>query len=260
MASSDKAAQARAKAKANVKAQERRTTLIIVASIVAALAIFGGLVAFIMSQNSSLEEIGSGSEGSPSNSLENGGIPVGSSGVAGDLDDGDPVVVDLYFDFMCPYCNYFEQINAADMDELRESGDIQVNYHPIAILDRYSNGTNYSTRSANAAAVVADQAPEYFVEFVSAMFASQPEENSDGLSDEEIATIAVTVGVPEDVAETFADYKFRSWVDAATEQSSVDGVNGTPTVAVGGEILAQEEVSYFGEGTLRAYLEELAAE
>ncbi|MDN4471958.1 DsbA family protein [Demequina zhanjiangensis] len=260
MASSDKAAQARAKAKANVKAQERRTTLIIVTGIVVAIAVFGGLVAFILSQNSSLDEIGSGAEGSPANSLPSGGIPVGSSGVAGEIDDNDPVVVDLYFDFMCPYCNFFEQINAADMDELREAGDIQVNYHPIAILDAYSNGTNYSTRSANAAAVIADQAPEYFVPFVSAMFANQPEEGSDGLSDDEIAQIAVNVGVPSDVADTFSNYEFRAWVAAATDQSSIDGVSGTPTMAVGGEIVNQEDVSYFGEGTVRAYLEELAAQ
>ncbi|WP_062203736.1 DsbA family protein [Demequina salsinemoris] len=260
MASSDKAAKARAQAKANMKAQERRTTMMIVLGIVAALAIFGGLVAFIVNQNSALEEIGDGADGSPANSLASGGIPVGSAGVAGETDDGDPIVVDVYFDFMCPYCGYFESTNSADLDELRSAGTIQVNYHPISILDAYSSGTNYSTRAANAAATVADAAPEYFVAFTEALFNNQPEENSEGLSDEEIAAIAVTVGVPADVAETFADYKFRSWVEAATEQSSVDGVSGTPTIFIDGTVLDGSEVNYLQEGELASYLTGLAGE
>ncbi len=258
MASSDKAAKARAQAKANMKAQERRTTMLIVAGIVAALAIFGGLVYFIIDQNSALEEIGDGSDGSPANSLDNGGIPVGSSGVAGEVDDGDPIVVDVYLDFLCPYCYYFEAANAESLNELRSEGVIQVNYHPVSILDAYSSGTNYSTRAANAAATVADSAPEYYVAFTEALFANQPEEGSEGLTDDEIATIAVTVGVSADVAETFADYTFSSWVEAATDQASQDGMTGTPTIMIDGEILDGNDVNYLTEGELAAYLTELA--
>ncbi len=259
MASSDKAAKARAQAKANMKAQERRTTLLIVAGIVVALAVFVGLVAFILNQNSALDEIGDGADGSPANSLASGGIPVGSSGVAGEVDSNDPIVVDVYFDFMCPYCYYFETTNADDLDALREEGTIQVNYHPISILDAYSSGTAYSTRAANAAATVADSAPEYFVAFTAALFDNQPEEGGEGLTDEEIAAIAVTVGVPADVAESFSDYTFRSWVSAATDQSSQDGVSGTPTIFIDGTVLDGSEVNYLSEGELAAYLTELAA-
>ncbi|WNM24956.1 thioredoxin domain-containing protein [Demequina capsici] len=260
MASSDKAAEARAKAKANMKAQERRTTMMIVSGIVVALVVFGGLVFFIMNQNKGLDQLGDAATGSPAGSLANGAIPVGSSGTAGVTDDNPPVTVDVYYDYMCPYCQAFEQINSSDLDQLRQAGTIQVNYHPIAILDGASNGTKYSTRAANAAATVADADPTHFLDFTVALFANQPSEGSDGLSDDDLAALAVSVGVPADVAKTFADYKFRSWVTSATEQSSVDGVSGTPTVMVNGEALDPNTVNYFTEGTLAAYLTQVAGQ
>ncbi|WP_084075151.1 thioredoxin domain-containing protein [Demequina sp. NBRC 110052] len=259
MASSSKAAAARAKAQSQVKAQERRTTMMIVAGIVAAVLVFGGLVYYIISQNQTSLDGDLGAEGSPAGSLANGAIPVAESGVAGTTND-DAVQVDVYLDLLCPYCNVFEQTNGADLDELREAGTIQVNYHVISILDRYSNGTAYSTRSANALATVANYEPEYFLDYLAVLYANQPAEGADGLSDDELAALAVGVGVSADTAGKFEDLEFRAWVASATEQASIDGMQGTPTMAVNGEIIPQETVPYFGDGTVRAYLEQVAAQ
>ena len=103
----------------------------------------------------------------------------------------DAVVVDVYLDYMCPYCAMFEAINGAIAG--RAAGgrdDVVVAYHPVSILDRLSMGTGYSTRAATAAALVADQAPETFDAFNAAMFASQPGESTEGLTDAAIAGIA----------------------------------------------------------------------
>lgn len=259
MASSSKAAAARAKAQSQVKAQERRTTMMIVAGIVAAVLVFGGLVYYIISQNQTSLDGDLGAEGSPAGSLANGAIPVAESGVAGTTND-DAVQVDVFLDFMCPYCGLFEQTNGADLAELREAGDIQVNYRIVSILDRYSNGSAYSTRAANAAATIANYEPEFFVPFVDVLFANQPAEGTDGLSDDELAALAVGVGVSADTAGKFTDLEFRAWVASATEQASIDGMQGTPTMAVNGEIIPQETVPYFGDGTVRAYLEQVAAQ
>src|SRR5660398_99886 len=85
------------------------------------------------------------------------------------------------------------------LDELRQSGEIVVEYHPVSILDRSSGGTAYSTRSATAAALVAAEAPEAFVAFHNALFTNQPAETSDTpyLTDAQLAEIARTAGVPE---------------------------------------------------------------
>ena len=64
-------------------------------------------------------------------------------------------MVAVYSDYLCPICGVFEQTNGATLDELRQSGEIVLEYHPVSILDRKSGGTAYSTRSATAAALVA---------------------------------------------------------------------------------------------------------
>lgn len=262
-----KAAEARAKAQAQVRAQERRTTLMIVAGSVVGLALFAALVIFIVNQGRT-PELGAEGSTSPVASDSTGGIPVGTSGVVGVDVPADAVRVDIYLDYMCPICSVFEDTNSADIDAMREAGDIQVYYHPISILDRYSNGTNYSTRSAGAAGVVANEAPEAFLDFSNALFANQPQENTDGLSDDQIKQIALDAGVPQEVADSLASDDFKRWATAATQQASVDGMQGTPTVRVSstgsfddGVILNADanspQVDYFTDGNLRAYIESL---
>src|SRR5665647_1489277 len=116
----------------------------------------------------------------PQGSTGSGAIPVGPEGVAGTVDGAAPdaVVVSVYADYMCPYCGQFEQVNGPTLDQLRGDGTIVVEYHPVSILDGASLGTAYSTRAAAAVALVADQAPEAFIAFNTALFATQPAENT----------------------------------------------------------------------------------
>ena len=118
--------------------------------------------------------------------------------------DGD-VDLTVYFDFMCPYCGQFDTTNSADMEAMLEEGDVTITYHPVSILDRLSAGSSYSTRAANATAIVADQSPENLTAFITAMYEDQPAEGTSGLSDAEIADIAEGVGVPAAVTATFTD-------------------------------------------------------
>jgi len=180
----------------------------------------------------------------PQGSTESGAIPVGPEGVAGTVDGAasDAVVVSVYVDYMCPYCGQFEAVNGPTLDQLRGDGTIIVEYHPVSILDEASLGTAYSTRAAAAAALVADQAPEAFVAFNTALFATQPAENTAGLTDPEIATLARGAGVPEGVASTIESGaylagpgSFVDWVGAATDRAAQDlGRLATPTVLIDG--------------------------
>ena len=179
----------------------------------------------------------------PATAESNGAIPVGPDGVAGEAAADGDVVVSVYYDYMCPYCGQFEAANDAELAQLREEGGVTVEYHPISFLDGQSAGGEYSTRAGNAAAVVADQAPEQFAAFSSALFANQPEEGTKGLSDEEIADLAAEAGVPDDVVDQFtatagdADWRtFAPWLAATTNQAASDlGGISTPTVLIDGE-------------------------
>src|SRR5699024_571909 len=139
-----------------------------------------------------------------------GGIPFGAEG-AGSTNEGAPEV-DIYLDFMCPYCGDFEQVNGPDLAQAAADGEATIIYHPLNYLDRFSEGTEYSTRTAAAFADVATEAPDQARDFMAALFAQQPEEGSAGLTDEEITEIAVEAGVPQDVADGMTDGTYTEWV------------------------------------------------
>src|SRR5699024_9245283 len=89
---------------------------------------------------------------------------------------------------------------------------------------------------AAAFATVATEAPDKALDFLTELFAQQPEEGSKGLTDDEVAQIAVDAGVPQDVADQIGDGTYTEWVDKATEQAGNDGVSQTPTVKLDGEV------------------------
>ncbi|MFV0633726.1 DsbA family protein [Demequina sp.] len=255
----EKAAAARAQAQKNVKSQERKTMVGIIVGAVAVLAIFGGIVYFIV-QSGKIPGLDDPNVVAPAGADATGGIAVGTGGVVGEDVPTDVQRLDVYEDYMCPICGSFEEINAEDINAMREAGTVAVYYHPLAILDYYSMGTQYSTRAANAAATVADAAPEAYLDFSAALYANQPAENTEGLSDAQIEQIAITAGVPEDVAATFEDGKFTKWVIAATDQASQDFAEqeqrtATPTIMLDRTILLQADVPFFEEGVLKAHIE-----
>lgn len=163
----------------------------------------------------------------PANADAGGAIPVGEAGA--------PVTVEIYYDYMCPACGAFEATNGDELERLLDEGTIRVELRPISFLDETSNGTEYSTRTANAIATVANGAPEQVWDFHAALYANQPEEGTDGLDDDEIAEIAADAGVPADVVSAFGDETYRGWVASVTERAFDSGVEGTPTLKIDGE-------------------------
>jgi protein-disulfide isomerase len=161
------------------------------------------------------------------------GVAIGEGGVALAAVPAEPSVrIDTYFDFMCPYCSEFEKAFGEGLQGMVDSGQIVLVQHPIAILDRFSLGTNYSSRTAAAAYVVAAQAPETFSAFVAALFDAQPEENSEGLTDEQILGIATEAGVPEEVSATFWEGDYVTSMMEITMSATNAGITGTPTVMI----------------------------
>ena len=265
---------------ARIKAQQmrleqerkaRRTRLIAIGGLLAAVAVLAAVVLVIVREGQANVEAyadvtyASGAPEAVAPAFDDvevpevadaaGGIPVSADGVG--TTGEDDVVVEVYFDFMCPYCGQFDAANAAALDTLAENEDVTVVYKAISFLDGNSRGTFYSTRAANAAAVVAAESPEHYSDFVTALFANQPKEGSTGLKDARIKEIAVEVGVPQEVADSFTETvdgtfevdgedgtqtregtwrRYAPFVAATTQQAGVDlGKLSTPTVRIDGE-------------------------
>ncbi len=166
--------------------------------------------------------------------------------------DGDQSM-DTYIDFMCPVCNQFEQAYGEAIQGLVTDGTITLNIHPISILDRASQGTEYSTRAANAMYCVAAADGTAAVPFMQAMFANQPEEGSTGLTNDQILSIAELSGVTG-IDACVNDGEYSGFVTAMTEKTPVapgaSGI-GTPTIAINGEVIANSTLPAPAElGTL----------
>ena len=152
-----------------------------------------------------------------------------------DTAEADAPRVVAYEDFLCPYCAQFESESGAWLLKQAQAGAIVLEYRPIAFLDQNST-TDYSTRAADAAACVADDAgTDAFTDMHQELFARQPAEGSAGLTDDQLAQLATSAGADEDaVSSCIDDATFEDWVAKATDQASDDGVSGTPTITVDG--------------------------
>jgi protein-disulfide isomerase len=184
------------------------------------------------------------------------GILVGPGGVAGATAAPAPDTrIDTYVDYLCPFCRRFERGNGATLQQLVDEGHAQWSVHPLAFLDRLSNGTNYSTRAGAAAFAVAARAPAAFGAFHAALFAHQPREGTDGLDDAALAALAREAGVPADQAVHLVDREYAEAVQAETEAAIELGVQGTPTVLVTREGVGR--LLWDGETPLPALVREL---
>jgi protein-disulfide isomerase len=166
-----------------------------------------------------------------------------------------PVTIDIYQDYMCPYCGQFERAQTSDLKVLVDSGTAKVVFHVMAFLDDSSSGTRYSTRAANAFVVVAQQEPNKALAFNSALFINQPSEGSTGLTDAEIATRAKSVGVSDAVADSLASLSQADFVKSSNDAAFAAGITSTPTVKINGTVFSR---NLYSAGSLRAATEKAA--
>jgi protein-disulfide isomerase len=231
---------ARARERANArriveqqKARERRRaiTLWTVAGVVLAL-IAAGIIGYGMM--ASQEKTAAGKLTTPSVAVDGG--TAFTSGIG-------PVTVDLYEDFMCPVCRAFESADSAALKQLVTENKVTVRYHPVAILNASSNGTNYSTRAAGAAAAGAQAGK--FLPYHDVLYANQPAEGSDGLSNAQLIELGKSVGLTsQDFADAVNHGMYNAWADKATETFSQRGYTFTPSIVVGGKLYQNNQRAY----------------
>jgi protein-disulfide isomerase len=158
---------------------------------------------------------------------------------AGSTPEGDgimlgqgPVRIDAYIDFMCPFCRQFEERAGAFLDRLLDSGAVTLVYHPLGFLDRLST-TRYSSRASAASGCASDFGA--FKPYKDALFANQPPEGGPGLSPDELVELGRVVGLRDQRFERCVLSEARlPWADFVTQVAAEQGINGTPSVFVGG--------------------------
>lgn len=239
----------------------RRRKVITQASVIAAILAVIGIVLTVVLSNGGA----AAADARPANMASDGLLLVKGGGEAGmspvlnkALPEGaapvptveDPKLANIriYEDFMCPACKAFEDTNNSQIAAAVAAGIATVEIHPVAILDRSSMGSKYSTRAANASACIASSSPDTFWAFNQALYAAQPQEGTTGLTNDELVSIAESVNPSnaDAISSCIKKGTYQGWVGQATQRifgpdATIPGTDklkatGTPTVVVNGKL------------------------
>jgi protein-disulfide isomerase len=152
-----------------------------------------------------------------------------------------PQIVDIYLDPLCPFCKKFEQLSGPFLFDEASAAHATLRIHPVALLDRLSAGTEYSTRAAAALTSVAATDPDHLPAFLQALYDNQPLENTPGLTDAQLADLARATGTELGSADDLAAY--QNWVGEQTalavagplpDSEEIEQLIVVPTILVNG--------------------------
>lgn len=117
--------------------------------------------------------------------------------------------LDLYEDFQCPACQQFEKQFGAQIVQAINDGTLSVRYHMVNFLDKSGK---YSSRAAGAAkAVAAENNVDLYLNFHTKLYDQQPPEtDANGLSNEQLAQIAASVGASPATQQAIATQSLDS--------------------------------------------------
>ena len=214
----------RAKAAQMRLAQERadRRTRIIVISVVAAiiLAVVGAVGGVIWKQQAQVnaahnvdasQVLGPYADGRP--------IIVNANGVVAEADPNLPTLTE-YFDYSCHVCAALDAIMGEDLTTWAAEGRYNLEIQLVITV-----GMDYQKAATGASLVVAQKAPDKWVDFHHALLAyfrtqfqasnGTVVQNLDA-SWKQIKKIAAEVGVPDDVIATFPLNASESYLQSAT--------------------------------------------
>lgn len=225
--SRDRSRSARAQAELEAQQQaERRRKLIVAGSIVAVLVL---VVAIVFVVNNMRDTTGETPAATPEQATADFGLVVGEPDAAAE--------VVIYEDPQCPNCAQLESEVGEDLASAVDAGDVRVEYRIVSFLDEASTN-DYSSRAANALVAAYDVAgPEVFEALHETLFAEQTAEGGPGHSDDQLVDYAVDAGAEEsEIRPLIEDGAYVQWIENATDAMSRNGVSGTPTVFVDGEL------------------------
>ncbi|MFT4147632.1 MAG: thioredoxin domain-containing protein [Micrococcaceae bacterium] len=234
--------QARKIAQSQIDADRRKSSILRWGVVALAALVLAGLAFFVWSTNKP-----QGPAAGPANFNDKGGITFTSSQAVktvaattvkpdtkhdmGNSPADGKAKITMYVDFMCPGCGQFEKKYKDELKSIVDSGKAEIEYRPIAILDRMSNGTNYSTRALNATACVANTTPNKTWDMITTLYDNQPEENSSGLDDSKLIDLAKQ-STGQDISTCVKDGTYKDWAKVVTKNTTDSGLEGTPTVYI----------------------------
>ncbi|MEV7191641.1 DsbA family protein [Streptomyces sp. NPDC093510] len=229
----------RAQQEAERKREKQKRAAIVGVSIVAVLALAGGVGYAVMQTNKPgyWEEAKDKKVVKPANTSGEDGttVTIGKSATKN--------TVHLYEDPRCPGCAAMEQSIGSAIDKGMKDGDYKLNFTIGTFLDNNLSGTG-SKNALSALGAALNVSPEAFLEYKTALFSTKyhPSESTDDFAkDEYLLKVANSVDTLKD------NKKFKSAVEKGTFDpwalkmsdsfQSAKGVESTPTIKINDKVV-----------------------
>ncbi|MCL3778123.1 MULTISPECIES: thioredoxin domain-containing protein [unclassified Actinomyces] len=239
---------ARAKARAMREEQERKdrrarlTRRALIGAAVVGVAGVGGTM-YVQSRNrpqlsgGTIASKKASTAGVPGPVLSDASWTYGGSLEPGSTASG-ATIVEIFFDYSCHFCAYFENLHHDEIKSLVESGDVTVVLRPSKLLK-----SGWTDMAMNAMGLVLDEQPEASFAFHAALmtlFARiYDAQDTSMMTVANIVTAAGEAGVSADVSAridaAIKENRYAAWTALGDQTLKEYGVNATPTVLVAGK-------------------------
>ncbi|MFE7752764.1 DsbA family protein [Streptomyces sp. NPDC057428] len=232
----------RAERERQVKKDKTRKQIVVGVSVVAVLAIAGGVSYGVMQLNKP-------SAWEAAADAKNVTAPKNTSGT-----DGTTVVIgkagakktlELYEDSRCPICATFEQTVGKTVTGDVDAGKYKIKYVGATFIDNSDSGEG-SKNALSALGAALDVSPEAFLEYKAALYSAKyhPQETSDKFAkDSYLIEVADTVDALKGNAafkKDVEDGTYDAWAIKMSKAFDKSGVQGTPTLKMDGKTLTAE--------------------
>lgn len=196
-----------------------------------ALVVLSGLIFTVIDKRSSsevalpttIESLDASRNGAP---LVGQVLPENDYGVS--FNEENPFRIDIWEDFQCPYCKFFETEMNEYLETLVRENQAKVVYHMASFLGQES------VRAANAVNCAVGEGR--FIEYHRALYEVQAAENSGIFSNKNLIEIGKRLGITNPEFESCVnDLKFADTVSNVAKSMKENGVEGTPTVFINGK-------------------------
>ncbi|MTE18626.1 thioredoxin domain-containing protein [Streptomyces sp. TRM43335] len=221
------------------KKEKLRRQLIVAASIVAILAVAGGIGFAVANMerggsDKSWEDVADRKLVEPANASGENGTTVVVGG------EDAKKTIDVYEDMRCPACANFERQLGEPLKQGAEDGKYKLQIHLGSIIDGNMGG-NGSKNAISALGAALDVSTEAFSEYHSLLYSSEhhPAETEDKFADNEyLLDVAENVEALKDNAEFETAVKegtYDKWALEMVDSFNEAGIQGTPTVRIDGK-------------------------
>jgi protein-disulfide isomerase len=156
---------------------------------------------------------------------------------------GLPLKINVFEDFQCPSCKFFEDPIGPYLTSLITEKKAEVVYHPLSFL---GNGQkeDESIAASNAAYCAVDEGK--FLDFHKALYDVQSTvQNSGFLNDKNLITIGKKVGISsQEFSDCITNKSKLVNVAASTDSMTRYGVRGTPTTFINGKLWERQSPGF----------------